>query len=123
MQCFNAPPDPGPVVSTVDYTATPNQIIAATSLFSVTDADGNAITAYQFWDTNTDATSGHWIVGGTAQPSGQAIDVTPAQLSTATFQAGTDADQLKIRASDGTLWGAWQEVYVNQASEHPPASP
>ncbi len=113
-------PDHAPIVTAPNYTATRGQPIAATSLFSVSDADNDPITAYQFWDSTSDAGSGHWVVGGTAQPKGQAINVTPAQLSTATFQAESGADQLWVRASDGIQWGAWQEFYVTAPVDHAP---
>ena len=57
-----------------------NQNIAASSLFSVSDADGDAITKYQFWDSTSDPLSGHFVVGGVAQGTNQYIDVTAAQL-------------------------------------------
>jgi hypothetical protein len=107
-----------PVVIASSVSATHNQIIAAASLFSATDADGDAITAYQFWDST--GGTGHWVVGGVAQPTGQAIDVTPAELATATFQSGSGSDHLWVRAFDGTEWGAWQDFYVNAPLDHPP---
>ncbi len=112
--------DNAPIVAATDYTATQNQSIAAASLFSATDPDNDAITEYQLRDLNTDPGSGSWIVDGVAQPAGQTINVTPAQLSTATFLAGSGADQLMVRASDGVVWSDWKDFYVNQASEHPP---
>jgi len=114
------PPDIAPVVSATDYTATQGQTIAAASLFSVSDADGDAITAYQFWDVTTDATSGYWTIGSVTQTSGQPFDVTPAQFSIAAFHAGSWADEIKVRASDGITWSDWRDFYVNQPTEHPP---
>ena len=70
----NAPLDNAPVVSAANYTATLNQSIAATSLFSVSDADGDPITAYQLQDATANPTSGAWIVGGVTQPASQTID-------------------------------------------------
>jgi putative phosphoesterase len=40
----NAPVDHAPIVATSDFTATHNQNIAASSLFSATDADNDALT-------------------------------------------------------------------------------
>src|SRR5262249_42685182 len=61
----------------------------ASSLFSVSDVDGDAITRYQFWDSTANASSGHWMVNGVAQGAGMAIDVTAAQLAQTTFQSGS----------------------------------
>lgn len=116
----NAPVDHLPVVMAPDYAAHHNQTIAATSLFSVSDGDGDPITAYQFWDSAGNAAGGHWVVGGAAQPVGQAIDVTPAQLASATFQSGSGSDHLWVRASDGIAWGAWQGFYLNAPIDHAP---
>jgi hypothetical protein len=110
-----APTDSVPVVTpaATNYTATHGQDIAASSLFSVSDADNDTIIAYQFWDSTADPTSGYWVVGGVAQLAGRAIDVTPAQLAGATFQSGSGSDDLWIRASDGIAWSAWTEFHVN----------
>ena len=40
-----------PVVTGSNITATHGQSFAASSLFNATDADGDAITNYAFWDT------------------------------------------------------------------------
>jgi hypothetical protein len=117
---INAPVDHAPVVAAADYTATKGQNIAATSLFSTTDADGDPITAYQLWDTTTDVGSGSWVVNGGAQPAGQAFQITPAQLLNTTFQSGSGTDQLMVRASDGDLWSDWTTFNVNAPVDHAP---
>jgi hypothetical protein len=116
----NAPVDNLPVVSATNYNASHGQNIAASSLFSVSDADSDAITAYQFWDSTADAASGHWVVGNVAQSAGQAIDVTPAQLAGATFQSGSGFDHLWVRANDGIEWGVWQDFFVNAPVDQAP---
>src|SRR5215831_5308084 len=99
-----------PIVTAPGFTASHNQNIAASSLFSVSDADNDTITNYQFWDSTTDPTSGHWLVGGVAQGANQAIDVTAAQLSQTTFQSASGSDDLWVRAFDGINWSAWNLV-------------
>ncbi|GIQ77045.1 hypothetical protein [Bradyrhizobium sp. RD5-C2] len=113
-------PDHAPVVSATDVSATHGQDIAASSLFSVSDADGDTITAYQVWDSTSDPASGHWVVGGVAQATNIAIDVTPAQLASTSFQSGSGSDDLWVRANDGTTWGAWKEFHVNAPIDHAP---
>ncbi|CAN7322707.1 matrixin family metalloprotease [Bradyrhizobium sp. LjRoot220] len=114
--------DRAPIVTASDFTATKNQNIAASSLFSVSDADGDAITKYQFWDSTADALSGHFVVGGVAQGTGQNIDVTAAQLSSTTFQSGSGSDTLWVRAHDGILWSAWKEFHVNAPVNNAPVA-
>ena len=118
----NAPVDHAPVATASNFTASHNQNIAASSLFSVTDADNDPITAYQVWDSTTDPSSGHWVVNGVAQGTNVAIDVTAAQLSSTTFQSGSVSDDLWVRASDGTLWGTWTEFHVNAPVDHAPVA-
>src|SRR5207244_12862473 len=72
----NAPIDHAPVVSASDVTATHGQDIAASSLFTVSDADNDTITHYQFWDSTADPASGHWVDRGVAQAANIPIDVT-----------------------------------------------
>ena len=111
-----------PVATASDFSATHNQNIAATNLFSVTDADNDSMTAYHFWDSTTDATSGHFVVGGIAQGANQNIDVSAAQLSNTTFQSGAVSDDLWIQAFDGVAWSAWKEFHVNQPINHAPVA-
>lgn len=121
---FTATPfaDHPPVANATDVSATHNQNIAASSLFSVTDADGDTIVGYQLWDSTTDPASGHWVIGGVAQASNIAIDVTPAQLTNTSFQTGSGSDDLWVRAYDGTAWGAWKEFHVNAPIDHAPVA-
>src|SRR5205814_1342224 len=87
----------------------------------VSDLDsGDTITAYQFWDSTADPASGHWVVGGIAQGAGVAIDVTPTQLLTASFQSGSGTDHVWARANDGTAWGEWQDFNVNAPLDQAP---
>ena len=107
-----------PIVTAPDFTASHNQNIGASSLFSVSDADNDTINNYQFWDSTADPTSGHWLVGGVAQGTNHAIDVTAAQLARTTFQSGSGSDDLWIRANDGLLWSDWKEFHVNAPANH-----
>ena len=87
-----------------------------TSLLSVSDADGDALTAYHFWDDNGAASSGHFVVGGVGQPSGvwagNPIEVSAAQIGNAQFEAGAGTDKLWVRAYDGFEWSAWKSFDV-----------
>src|SRR5262249_31529541 len=88
----NAPVDNAPVVTAPDYRAGPYPGLAVGGLFSVHDADGDAITRYQFWDSSFESTSGHFIAGGAVQGVGHAIDVAATQLADTTFETGTSWD-------------------------------
>ena len=77
------------------------------------DADGDTITKFQFWDSTAGPSSGHWVVGGVAQGANVTIDVTASQLSAPRSRAARVRMILWVRANDGAEWGAWKEFHVN----------
>jgi Ca2+-binding RTX toxin-like protein len=105
---FTAGPtvDHAPVVTTGTVSTQTNHTLAASSLFTVSDADNDTITRYQLWDDTADASSGHFVVNGVAQAAHSVIDITASQLSQTSFITGTTGDSLQIRAFDGTNWSA-----------------
>ena len=109
--------DQAPVVTTSNKTVTHNQSIAASSLFTATDPDGDTITTYALKDVTG---NGHFVVNGVVQASNVEIDLTAAQLAQTTYVAGSATDQLSVRASDGTLWGAWQSVTATVSADQAP---
>jgi hypothetical protein len=113
-----------PVVSASDINATKGQSLAATNLFSVTDADHHVITSYQFYDNTPGGTSGHFVVNGVVQPAWNPIDVTAAQFGQTTFEAGVSgsSDDLWVRAFDGIDWSAWKEFHVTIPPNHAPTT-
>ena len=103
-----------PVVTVANVTATVGQSFAASSLFSVTDADGDIITKYQFYDGPVG--TGHFTVNGVAEGINQIIDVSAAQLAQTTFTVGPGTDDVYVRAFDGKDWsvanGSWTMFHV-----------
>jgi aspartate 1-decarboxylase len=106
---FTANPfaDHAPVVTVANVAIGAGQSRAASSLFNVSDPDGDSITTYAFWDTQG---NGHWSINGVTQATNAEIDVPAANLSQVSYQSGlgTGTDTLYVRANDGTLWSAWQ---------------
>jgi hypothetical protein len=98
--------DSPPTLVTRDTVKVPGQSLALSSLLSVSDVDGNAITRYQLWDATRDAGSGYFVVNGIVQNPGTAIDLAASQLGQAFFVTGAVADSLQIRAYDGSRWSA-----------------
>ena len=95
-----------PVVTTANLTEGPNQTLAASNLFSVSDPDGDSITEYQFWDSNTSPNTGHFYLNGVQQPLATVLTISASQLSQMTFVTGTAASAIQVRAFDGTGWSA-----------------
>ena len=100
-----APIDHAPVVTASNVSLSAGQTVAASSLFSVSDADvSDQVVKYQFWDGTAGSSTGHFAINGTEQAVGSAITVLAADLAHASFVAGTSAnDQLWVRASDGAV--------------------
>ena len=75
------PNAPNPVNHAPDVTA-PNAIlargqdVAISSLISATDADGDAIVSYQFWDGSPSAQSGHFTLNGVTQAAQTLVNVS-----------------------------------------------
>ena len=80
------PPYQAPVVSASTVNLVSGATIAASSLFSVSDPEGSAITQYGLLDNTPGA--GHFVVNGVVEPEGQIFYLTPAQLAETTFVAG-----------------------------------
>jgi parallel beta-helix repeat protein len=106
-----APPvDTPPTVSVSDTTATHGQVLAASSLFSASDADGDTLTQFDFWNTGTGG--GHFVLNGVAQGTNQSIVVSASQLAQLSYQSGSGADTLWVRANDGTQWSSWSNSFT-----------
>ncbi len=119
----NAPINHAPVAAATDHVIAKGATVDASSLFTVTDQDGDTITHYQFWDSTADESSGHFAVNGVAQNAGAAIDVAASDLSHVSFVAGIGSvDDLWVRAFDGLSWGAWQEFHVSAPNHAPVVS-
>jgi hypothetical protein len=59
----NVPANHAPVVTATDVSASPRQVLAASSLFQASDADGDSL-LYFFYDNSADPASGHFTVNG-----------------------------------------------------------
>jgi Cellulase (glycosyl hydrolase family 5) len=102
----------GPVVNPTSNALTLSHLhtVAAASLFNASDADGLAITQYDFW--NTGVGGGHWLLNGVALGSNQDNIVSAAQLSQVSYQSGAGTDTLWVRGGDAALFGAWSQGFT-----------
>src|SRR5258708_24457112 len=94
-----------------------NHSVAASSLFTATDPQGDPITTYALKDLTG---NGHFVVNGVVQATNVEIDLTAAQLAQMTYVAGSGSDQISVRASDGTLWSAWQTATLTAPLDQAP---
>jgi peptide methionine sulfoxide reductase MsrB len=94
--------------------ANPGEAVQMSSLFSATDADGDALT-YVFQDGTTTANSGYFMLNGAALAQGATFGVTAAQLGGVSFvasAAGVD-DVVTMLLSDGHALSAVGTFHVN----------
>ena len=96
-----APVNHAPVltVPASTVTANVNQSLQASTLFSATDADGNALT-YFFQDGSSAANSGHFVLNGAAIANGAGFHVSAAQLAQLSFVTGSVDDDLSVQLAD-----------------------
>ena len=103
-------PNTAPVAAIGDQNLQIDGSITLEPLVSVSDADGDAIAQYQFYDAGTAAGSGYlWTANGGQRAAGQYITIAAADLGTVELRAGQAAgtDLMWVRAFDGAAWGAW----------------
>ncbi len=96
-----------PVIAGQTVTVGKNQSIAASTMIkTVSDADGDTITQYAFWDNG--AGGGHFVLSGVTQTSGQWIVVDASSLANLTYVGGsaTGKESVYVEASDGKTWSA-----------------
>jgi hypothetical protein len=108
----NAPPNVAPVVTATDQSVAHGATLAASTLVTTTDGDGDAPTKYQLYDATTAEGSGNWKVNGLTQTPGQLVDVTAADLANTSFASGSGQDLLFARAFDGLAWSDWKAFTV-----------
>lgn len=98
-----------PVVSIGNRSLLYNKWLQVQPLVTYSDADGNAATRYQFWDSGTAATSGYFWTPDTVWPANTVIDVTASNLPNLWLRSGSIGgdETLWIRAFDGTDWSSW----------------
>jgi hypothetical protein len=108
-------PNAAPVISASNQTVLLNQSVNVSGLFAVNDADGDAMTNYEFWDGT--AGNGHFSINGVEQGANQAIAVSAANLVNTQFTAATttSTDQVWVRANDGQFWSDWKSWNLTSA--------
>ena len=111
-----------PSVTVSDQTLSVNAAVAASSLFSVTDPNGDAIAQYQFWDSTDRTGSAYFAVDGVTQGANQNITVDASVLADTQLIAGSASgtDQLWVRASDGQLWSDWESFNLTSGNPQAP---
>ena len=99
-----------PVATINDHSLHINEWSQVNSWLSYSDADGNAVTMYQFRDDGTAANSGYfWTPSNAHNPPGTPITVAAADIANVWVRGGTagGSETMSVRAFDGTDWSGW----------------
>ncbi|MBR1270570.1 hypothetical protein JQ629_24145 [Bradyrhizobium sp. AUGA SZCCT0222] len=114
-----------PVATINDQSLHVNQWIKPQSWLSATDAEGDTITQYQFWDGGGAANSGYfWSSTNSHWAAGTAIDVSAADLGNFWLRSGaaTGSETMYVRAFDGAAWGSWDSFALTSTNAAPVAT-
>ncbi len=123
MLSSNHATNTAPVASAANATMLLGESAAASSLFTASDADGDPVVKYEFWDDVNGG--GHFAKGGIEQAASASIAVTAAELSEVSYVAGsqTGSERVWVRASDGVAWGSWTPWNITSAAHLTNAAP
>jgi hypothetical protein len=107
---------PTPTLSvTSDASATKGQVINLSSLVTISDPGNLGYQKLELWDSNGTVTGGQFKVNAVAQTGGHEIDVSPGNVASTVFDAGTvgGTDMLwaRLLQDDGSLT-AWTPFTV-----------
>ena len=91
-----------------------NDSIQVADLFSVSDADGDAITSYEFTDLDGNPLSGQFRLAGALQNNGSQLTIDANQLGSLGYVGARNVrnESIRIRAFDGTSFSAPQTVRI-----------
>ena len=114
-----------PVVMVTDHSVHMDQWVAISDWMTVSDADNDTITKYQFWDSGTAATSAYfWTPDNSHWNANTSIEVSAADLDRVWIQGGstTGTETLWVRAFDGSVWGNWDSFTLTTTVNTPPVA-
>jgi hypothetical protein len=97
-----------------DNVATADQVINLSSLLTIADPGNTSYQKLELWDSDGTVAGGQFVVNGVAQTGGHEIDVTPANVASTVFDAGTSGGTplwAQLQLNDGSLTG-WQAFTV-----------
>ena len=93
-----------------DHALAVNEWGALRNWVAASDADGDAVTQYQFYDSGTAAGSGYfWTPDNAHHDALTYITVQAADLATAWVRGGQTSgnETMWVRGFDGAEWSAW----------------
>jgi glucose/arabinose dehydrogenase len=113
-----------PVSTIADHSLRTNEWSQIAGWISYSDAEGDAATRYQFYDSGTGASSGFFWTPTAHHPAGTTITIEAADLASVWVRGGTvrGSETMWVRAFDGTDWGPWDPFTLTSTNEPPTAT-
>lgn len=110
-----------PVVGQTDRLVVRGEAVPASTLFTVTDANGDKPVLYEFQDV-TGGNTGYLSINGTLIAAGTVVQVNALDLDKLTFTGASIivAETLRVRAFDGIGWSAWTTIDAVTSSNEKP---
>jgi hypothetical protein len=105
----------GPVLAVSDQIMPKYTEYDLEQLFTATLDQGRPITQYQ-----AISALGNLVVGGVKSAPGSTVAISVAQMPTTLIETLETNDTVKIRAYDGTKWGAWASFAITLSNIYGP---
>ncbi|HXR03279.1 MAG TPA: hypothetical protein VN836_01055, partial [Verrucomicrobiae bacterium] len=108
-----------PIVTASSFTVAPQQAVAASSFFAITNLNGESITQYSFEDNG--GGSGHFTLAGAIEPDGKMFTINANNLSNVQYVGGGSAgtDTLIVDAYDATATTWLPSVTISAVTTEP----
>ncbi|MCH2180400.1 MAG: M10 family metallopeptidase C-terminal domain-containing protein [Mariniblastus sp.] len=118
-------PNQAPKVTVTDQTVLINASIAATDLFTVSDADDDPILKYRFEDFSADVNSGYFSLNGQSLTNGSMTEIDAVDLADMVYFGGTliANEEFRVQAWDGTAWSGLNATAVLYTTRQQITSP
>lgn len=104
-----------PVVQALDRNVARNEQLAAHTMFSPSDADGNTVKAVALFDTGIEPNGGYFTVGGVVQAAREWFEVSAEELTSVRYNAAAilDRESFRVKVFDGMYWSDFQTATVS----------
>ena len=104
-----------PVTTAFNLNSRLGRVVAAESLFSFSDQDGNSLRSVSFLDTGTSPDSGFFTINGARQTAGSFFTVSADQLGAVRYNVANSSDSeiIRIVTNDGRFDSAQASALVS----------
>ena len=103
-----------PVITPIDSSVLESERIDASSLFTVSDPEGNEILSYFVVDRKVNQNGGHFLLNGARQPSGVFFQIDADQLDNLVYVGGRfgQTENVAFQAFDGEFYSDITDIAV-----------